>query len=336
MAGYPNGQIPASALTALATAPGQRLDATAARQWDALARSVQALHGWMPLLTDSYRPLDVQVRILRERYTTTPLFSTAGLTQKNGGLRIYGGQTWYRRPGQATVAPPGTSNHGWGKAVDVSGLGGFGGARYAQLAALAARFGFTNTEGRSIGEPWHWGFTGAFTVSHPITSGGTVTTPTIPGAPAPLTPEDDMTPDQDKALARALQILEGLDGYVLGGRGRQADDLVLGVLPNRKDANGAPRRVLDTGDGDVLAAIVRDTNAAAREIHDRVNWATYADGRPMLIAVQGDVDLIMRAVTGITTPTAAPVDVERLADLLRANLGDTVVDALAARLGGAK
>lgn len=333
MASYSNGQIPTGVLTALVTAPGQRLEATAARQWDALARSVLNLYGWMPLLTDSYRPYAVQERIFRERYTTTYTEYAKGKVDR----RVWQGKSWYRRPGTAAAAVPGTSNHGWGKAVDASALGGFGGARYAQLAGIAARFGYSNAAGRTIDEPWHWEFTGAFTVSNPITNGGSVNVPSIPGAPAPLDPEDDMTPDQDKALARLLQIGEALDKYILSptGRGRQADDLTLGVLPNRKDANGAPRRVLDTGDGDVLAEILRDTNAAAREIHDRVNWANYPDGRPMKIAVQGDIDLILRAVAGLEPAgTLEAVDIERLAELLHTNLGDAVVDRLAARLKG--
>ncbi|KZM34556.1 M23 family metallopeptidase [Oerskovia enterophila] len=40
------------------------------------------------------------------------------------------------------------------------------------------------------------------TVAKPGGGTGSITTPTIPGAPAPITPEDDLTPDQDARLAR--------------------------------------------------------------------------------------------------------------------------------------
>lgn len=184
---YANGLFPTSATTALATAPGQRLEATAARQWDALARSVQNAYGWLPVLTDSYRPYSVQERIFRDRYR-------AGAFSPYGDYRTWLGQRWGRRAGTAAAAVPGTSNHGWAKAVDVSGLGGFGGAKYRQLASLAPQFGFTNTEGRSVNEAWHWVFTGAYQVSNPIGGNGSAVSPDFPDAPAPIDPieEDDM------------------------------------------------------------------------------------------------------------------------------------------------
>ena len=195
MASYANGQFPKSATTALVTAPGQRLTSAAARQWDALARSVLNTYGWMPALTDSYRPYSVQEAIFRQRYR-------AGAYSPFGDYRSWLGQRWGRVTG-AAAAVPGTSNHGWGIAVDVTGLGGFSGLRYRQLASLAARFGFSNAEGRSVNEAWHWTFTGSYTVTNPIGGGGgSVTVPTIPGAPAPITPEDDMTPEQDARLQR--------------------------------------------------------------------------------------------------------------------------------------
>lgn len=196
---FSNGAFPKSATTALATAPGQRLEPTAARQWDALALSVQHQHGWIPVLTDSYRPYSVQERIFRERYRVQR--SGSG---PYGDVRYWQGMRWVRVQG-AAAAVPGTSNHGWAKAVDCSGLGGFGGARYKQLAALAPRFGFTNTEGRSVGEAWHWVFTGTYSVSKPIGGTGSVATPNLPGAPAPITPEDDMFSDEDRETLQLVR-----------------------------------------------------------------------------------------------------------------------------------
>ena len=65
----------------------------------------------------------------------------------------------------ALAAVPGTSNHGWGLAVDLcGGLRSFGTAQYAWMAANAPRFGWSNppwaAQGQGREEPWHWEFTG--------------------------------------------------------------------------------------------------------------------------------------------------------------------------------
>lgn len=56
----------------------------------------------------------------------------------------------------ATAARPGYSNHQNGIAVDIGGVGPFGSRAYNWLANNAGRFGFSNAEGRGVGEPWHW------------------------------------------------------------------------------------------------------------------------------------------------------------------------------------
>jgi D-alanyl-D-alanine carboxypeptidase len=61
------------------------------------------------------------------------------------------------------AAVPGTSVHGWGRAVDFQDSAGeltFGSAGYHWLEANAARFGFVHPSwaepGGSSPEPWHW------------------------------------------------------------------------------------------------------------------------------------------------------------------------------------
>ncbi len=61
------------------------------------------------------------------------------------------------------AAVPGTSVHGWGRAVDFEDGGGkltFSSAGYQWLKANAARFGFVHPAwaepGGSSPEPWHW------------------------------------------------------------------------------------------------------------------------------------------------------------------------------------
>ncbi len=58
----------------------------------------------------------------------------------------------------APVASPGTSNHGWGLAVDFSSLA-TDSAEFQWLVANAAKYGYTNPFGTSNPtEPWHWEF----------------------------------------------------------------------------------------------------------------------------------------------------------------------------------
>jgi D-alanyl-D-alanine carboxypeptidase len=63
----------------------------------------------------------------------------------------------------AYAAVPGTSIHGWGRAVDFEDGAGpltFGSAGYRWMQANAARFGFFHPSwaepGSSSPEPWHW------------------------------------------------------------------------------------------------------------------------------------------------------------------------------------
>jgi zinc D-Ala-D-Ala carboxypeptidase len=65
-----------------------------------------------------------------------------------------------RKPGLAAV--PGTSEHGWGRAVDLcGGVETGGGEAWDWLSAHAAEFGWSNPEWAQRGgsgpyEPWHW------------------------------------------------------------------------------------------------------------------------------------------------------------------------------------
>jgi LAS superfamily LD-carboxypeptidase LdcB len=73
-------------------------------------------------------------------------------------VRLYG-----QKPALAAV--PGTSNHGWGLAVDLcGGIESFGTRQYAWMVANAGRFGWLHPEwadpGNGREEPWHWEYAG--------------------------------------------------------------------------------------------------------------------------------------------------------------------------------
>ncbi len=183
-----NGLIPDASLASIPG--GGRLLVAVAAGWAQLCAEVHRLYGWTPTPTgplDAYRPLATQRAIFLARYQT----SYAEYAKGEVDRRVWNGVSYWRKPGQAAAAVPGTSNHGLGCAVDVTGLSGFDGLRYHQLAAVAARFGWTNTEGRGIDEPWHWVDVGnAYLISNGLSTVGVA--PTAPALTplAPLTPLD--------------------------------------------------------------------------------------------------------------------------------------------------
>ncbi len=119
-----NGRIPASALDKIGHG-GHRLAAKAAAAWKRM-EAAAAQEGITLKVTDSYRDHATQVDLVRRK----GLYSQGGLAAK-----------------------PGTSNHGWGLAVDLD----LNGKQQAWMRANGARFGFVEDTPR---EPWHWGFHG--------------------------------------------------------------------------------------------------------------------------------------------------------------------------------
>lgn len=121
---YGNGRIPREALDTIGI--GQhRLARVAAAAFRSMRAEAQAA-GVDIGVTDSYRSYDQQADLVSRK-----------------GLYSQGG--W--------AAAPGTSNHGWGLALDVDvdaqGL--------AWLRANAGRYGFVEAVPR---EPWHWEYHG--------------------------------------------------------------------------------------------------------------------------------------------------------------------------------
>jgi D-alanyl-D-alanine carboxypeptidase len=118
---YANGQLPESILTPIGQG-SHRLWGPAAESWkDAVAAA--AADGIELKITDSYRSYAEQVDLAQRK----------GLYE-NGGL----------------AAVPGTSNHGWGLAVDVDITDP---ATLDWIRANGYRFGFVEAVRR---EPWHW------------------------------------------------------------------------------------------------------------------------------------------------------------------------------------
>lgn len=164
---------------------------------------------------DAYRLYAIQERIFTERYQTTYTEYAPGRVDK----RRWQNRDWFRRRGTAAAAVPGTSNHGLGLAVDIANVGGFHSAFYGWLIDNAPNFGFSNSEGRSVGEAWHWVYSPAL---HALKGGGGSTTP---GTTPPTTPpakDDDMplTNDEIDRIAHRVWTfqngdLEAADAYAV-------------------------------------------------------------------------------------------------------------------------
>lgn len=120
--GHENGRIPTPALCPLAGHSGHMLRCDAAAAFAAL----EAAYGSPIGVTDSYRTYDAQVDLARRK----GLYSQGGL-----------------------AARPGTSNHGWGLALDLDLSSG----ELAWMRGNAGRFGFSTIPR----EPWHWELSGA-------------------------------------------------------------------------------------------------------------------------------------------------------------------------------
>jgi D-alanyl-D-alanine carboxypeptidase len=113
-----------------AAIPGGRLWTEAARAWNAMrAAAIEA----------GIRPSD---------------FAPNGPASS---ARSVDSQRWFWNHRPPAAAPPGTSNHGWGLAVDVRTR-----VAAAWIASHGHRFGWSWDEGRRVGEWWHFRYVGGY------------------------------------------------------------------------------------------------------------------------------------------------------------------------------
>jgi LAS superfamily LD-carboxypeptidase LdcB len=130
--GMSNGQLDADALCPLWGAPGHRLRTDASKAFNAMSKYHAKSVGGPVCVTDSYRSYAAQVDV------------------------------YHRKPGLAAV--PGTSEHGWGLAVDLcGGVQTYGTPAFNWMKANGPRFGFHHPAwaepSGSRPEAWHWEFT---------------------------------------------------------------------------------------------------------------------------------------------------------------------------------
>lgn len=160
--GQQNGRLP---LAILVSTPGQaggpvvRLVEPAARAWRALCAAARSKGHVLKATSsaDSYRTYQQQVNTFTSRYQLDPIPDRPFRLwdSDNSGTP----EKWWQLPNTAVAAVPGTSNHGYGLAVDTgeerdsdSGTESIDAATLAWLVANERTFGFSH-EVQS--EPWH-------------------------------------------------------------------------------------------------------------------------------------------------------------------------------------
>lgn len=127
---FGNGKIPDGVLCPVGPLwPGEKLHCEAQAKFLEMNEAYKAVFGTDMRISDSYRSYSEQVI----------------MKQRKGKY----------------AATPGTSNHGWGLALDLGGgINNFGTPQYNWMKANAARFGWYHPAwaepGRSTPEPWHW------------------------------------------------------------------------------------------------------------------------------------------------------------------------------------
>jgi hypothetical protein len=129
--GFSNGMIPSRSLCDLTNRSGHELRCDAAAAFNSMAAAYQRDMGSALCMTDSYRSYSAQVNL----YAIKPTLA----------------------------AVPGTSNHGWGLALDLcGGIESWGSPAHNWMAKNAGRFGWVNPhwarQGGGREEPWHWEF----------------------------------------------------------------------------------------------------------------------------------------------------------------------------------
>jgi hypothetical protein len=275
---YANGYMPPSIMGALDFKSGAFLRRDAAESLNRARADVLRQTGHALTVRGWYRTYAEQRSLFLGRYRTTYAVAPEGKVDR----RWWDGRWWWRWR-LASAAAPGTSNHGWGLAVDVVGygaVGNFNASLRRETFPILQRHGWTDTEGRgAIQEPWHIVYDPSKDtrpVSRLGASTGTVTTPTVPGAPAPITPKDwlmALTSDEQNELKNKVNWIHEMLAYggTVGGRKYEAGVLPLAAWIHQLLAYGGTigDRTYSAG----VLPIVAETQQRVTETPAKV-WAT--------------------------------------------------------------
>lgn len=189
LAGQSNGRITSALLKPVNPNTAWVMHHLAARAWEAMRHAAWRAGVQLSVSGNPYRSYERQVSLFRERYTSTYDPGINSLDDK----RVWNGVTYYKRLGVAPVAVPGTSNHGWGLAVDtaIDADGDLGfewpvksltSNAIQWLLANASRYGFS---WEIQVEPWHLRYVAGDAIPQAVRDyeAGTSTPPPAPDVP---------------------------------------------------------------------------------------------------------------------------------------------------------
>jgi hypothetical protein len=178
--GVQNGRLPETALEPCGV-NSYKMHPNAARAMRALVAAAKAA-GFDVKATGTYRSLESQERLFRERYVAAEI--------KGRPTKKWNGVTYWQRPNTAMAATPGTSNHGLGLAIDFAeerdgkpGVESVSAAFVAWLIEHADEYGYS-AEAQS--EPWHWRYVAGDSIPAKVIEHEAK--PGTPAQPAPQTP----------------------------------------------------------------------------------------------------------------------------------------------------
>lgn len=252
LVGKSNGKLPDGLLSPVAG--DGRLHHLAARAWNALVAAAWSEVG-LPLTFTyggTYRTYASQETLFRSRYDPNGT---------GGGCKTWNGVRWCKKSSNlATAAVPGTSNHGWGLAVDsawdrdlTDGIGPDDAAGitshpgWSWLLENADRFGFS-WELQS--EPWHLRY-----VTGDQVPAAVIAFENPPTSPQPIQQENDMvridlnpnTPQWVSMVIAATTITHTVNGHhaAVLARAKVAQEEVdktelLGILLSLRATNDSP------------------------------------------------------------------------------------------------
>jgi len=159
-----NGKL--TNLTTISTGSNHKLNSEAAAAYEKMVKAAKE-DGVEWGITDSYRTFEVQDKIFDWDY-----YKKTKKKRKKG-------------TSGTPVAYPGTSNHGWGAAVDL--VVKYGDKAHTWLTKHASEFGFSNPFKNPRTEPWHWEHVAS---AKKLSSGSTVT-------PSPNETDDETKTNTD-------------------------------------------------------------------------------------------------------------------------------------------
>lgn len=190
--GVANGKLPDSILKPIAI--GGKLHHLAAAAFNAMTKAAKA-DGINFKHVGDYRPYDAQLSLFKQRYVKGDSGDPRKIT------RTFEGEKWMLKAGMAPAGSPGTSNHGWGIAIDVAlevggklvaitsdpdGKGGFkDGVEWLMKHADTYGFSWEIKEGAEA-EAWHIRYYPGDNVPAAVSGVSTATASVSYAAPAPV------------------------------------------------------------------------------------------------------------------------------------------------------